>query len=764
LDLLLRVVVVVSTVLPAWRAAGRGLPPASKYVVAGDDGDLYVGGRKVRFWGGIGGFPPRPVKKGRDPYLANRLMMERINACGFNMWRIWRYGGTIRGQAKGYTKGDGSKLDRYDHMIALAKKNGVRLWVGGAGANYSADPGDAGVIDEPATAAAWAQAVRGADNRGRREFHVAAAWDPRLEAALIRNNARFLDHVNLHTGLRVGDDPVFAIWELNNEQWWIVHMVTGRWQHLPKFFRDGLLRKWHGFLKAKYGDEETLVASWGGLKPGEGLEAGTIYLAPLRGKSPPAALNDANPRAAAKFAGEDVKYGREDFNIRRGRDVNEFFAGLILGHKRRVAAAFKKNGRAAKLSPLLWDTGIGYNGICQLLHQNADAVSHCAYIGGVSHDESHKRYPWFSGLEEPPRICLDVPWLEHNKVEGKPFFCYETNIGSPAKYRAEFPYRILFLAAIQDWDAVCWHTMSGGYDWNRPDPLDGPISSPGHAAVQFNFQHDEVLISAMHAAGRMFVGGGLKPAPKPTRFIFGRKTIFHPDSMDYAGSYGRNGRHMLNTVYRYGSRIKIDLDREDDEIIGEIVRMNSYGYPNPVKPTDQMVYDWHRGYLRIESPSGAAYTGFLAQYGSDRVEFTNGVVISDVSVHNPPDAPYPMTPEENYVAIAVTSSDGKPLGECSRAVVSAVSTSANRGLEVGRDPKAVRPGHPWAGSKVFKGAWKKPVIVSRVNCTIAAPALAGMDYRLRDWRWDVIGEGQVGRDGALTISARDPVFLVELER
>jgi hypothetical protein len=739
-----------AAVAVASNAAAAELPPDSEYVVV-KDGHLYQNGKRVRFWGGIGAVPSADLRS-----------VDRIQAYGFNMMRVWRMNRTYDQQPNGYKKGDGSRLDIYDRCVAEMKRRGIKLWVGSAGGGGQATAADVGIIDDPATADAWKRAVGKGINRIG--FYEATAWDPRLEAICIRNTRHYLDRVNHYTGLRLADDPVFAIWELTNEHWWIVRMVSGRWQKLPKFFRDSLIARWHEFLKNKYGTQEALAAKWTGLLGGEDLAKGTILLAPMRNAAKVGALNDANPQAEAKFQGVPMEYGRDDVNAHRARDVNEFFAGLIVGSKRRLAEAFKKNGKSTRLSPLLWDTGIGYNGISQLLHQNADAVSHCAYIGGVTHYETDNRYPFYSGLEELPRICLDVPWLEHNKVEGKPFFCYETNIGSPAKFRAEFPYRLLFLATIQDWDVVCWHTLSGGYNWSKPNPLDGPISSPGHAAVQFNFQHDEVLISAMRAAGAMFTGQSLKPAPKPTKFIYGRNTIFSPESMDYAGSYGKIGKAMLNTTYRFGMRIQIDLSREDDEIIGRTVPLGSWTHPCPIRPTDQMTYHWRKGYLKIDSPAAAAYTGFLTQYGSDEVRFGNGVVIGGVSVENPPDAPYPVTPEENYVAIGVTSTDGAPLAKCRTAVISAVSTSANKGLKVGRDPKVDRPRHIWHGSKVYAGAWKRPVLVSRVNCTVAAPALAGMTYRMRDWYWKVVEEGKVGADGRLAVSAKKPVFVIELER
>jgi hypothetical protein len=737
------------------------LPPDSEYVVV-KDGRLTRNGERVRFWGATGG-APAAAAPGEDVYAFNRRAIDRIQAYGFNIMRIWRLHDAYERQPDGYVQGDGSRLDLYDWYIAEARRRGIRLWFGAAGVGGRATADDVDILDDPATADAWKEAVgEGIDRPG---YHLATAWDPRLEAIAIRNTARNLDRVNLHTGLRLADDPVFAVWELTNEQWWMPKMVGGQWQRLPRFFQETLIARWHDFLREKYGTPKALALKWGGLLPGEDLAQGTILLAPMRNAAKVGALNDAAQHAEASFDIVEMEFGREDFNTHRARDVNEFFAGLIVASKRRQAEAFKTFGKSTRLSPLLWDTGIGYDGVSQLLHQSADAVSHCAYIAGVTPDEGDGRYPFFSGLEEPPRICKDVPWLEHNRVEGKPFFCYEVNIGSPAKFRTEFPYRLLFLATIQDWDVICWHTLSGGYKWAEEDPFHGPISSPGKSAVQFNFQHDEVLISAMRIAGSLFLGQSLRPAPNPAKFIYGRNTIFSPESMDYGGSYGRNGLDMLHTTYRYGMRIELDLDREDDEIVGRTVPLKNWAHPHPLNPTGQMIYDWRKGYLKIESPAGAVFTGFLAQYGADEVRFENGVRIGNVRVVNPPEAPYPVTPEENYVSIGVASEDGLPLAESRRIVISAVSTSANDGLRVGRDPEAPdRPRHAWDGSKVSGGAWRTPVHVSRVDCVLTAPALAGMRYRMRDWRWNVIEEGLVGDDGRIAISADRPVFLVELTR
>ncbi len=755
------------------RIVATELPPDNAYVVV-KDGHLSLDGKRVRFWGGIGGMPAFHVyrwalKAGKEGVQSDgsgheteiiQKAVDRIEAYGFNMFRMWTLNQYFDEQPNGYVKGDRSLLDLTDEGVAELKRRGIRIWVGGAGDGGTARAEDVDIIDDPGTAEAWKAAV----GKGTKcSDNEAAAWDPRLEAISIRNTRARLSRVNHHTGMRVADDPVFSVWELTNEQWWIQRMVGGRWQKLEPFFRDTLLKRWQAFLTGKYKDDQGLTTAWLGLLPGESLRDGTILLAPMRDAAAPSMFADANPQSAAKFENIKTPYGRSNFNAARARDVNEFFAGLILGHKQRLAAAFKTIGKSTLLSPLLHDTGMGYDGINQLVHQQADAVSYCAYVGGITHDPANPRFPWSSGLEMPPTTCLNVPWLEHNRVEGKPFLCYETNIGSPTKFRAEYPYRLLALATIQDWDAVCWHTLSGGYWWTKPNPLIDGLSAPGNGAAQFNMQYDEVLLSAIHAAGTIFVGQSLKPAPKPTTFIFGRKTIFSDESMDYAGSYGKNGLAMHDTTYRYGMRLKLDLGRDDDEIIGPVVDDNRFRWPQmQVKPTDQLTFDWRKGSLVMASTAAAVYTGFLGLSGGDSIRFGNGVDVTKVQVVNPPDAPYPVTPEENYVSIAISSSDGLPLAECRTAVISAVSTSMNTGVKVSRDPKGPdRPGHVWAGLLVENTGTQS---VSRVACTITAPALAGMRYRMRDWLWNVVASGAIPADGVLAVSGTLPVFLIELER
>ena len=731
------------------------------YVRATPDGHLSLHGRRARFWAIIGGIPneadvqpadnaEQREAKVRHSRADSEALIDRFGELGFNMVRLWRYAD------QDYRVGDGSHSDSLDYFVWRMKERGLKIWLPGI-SQIDVGPADAAVIDEPATAATWTAAMREIDERKIGNAWIARVWDPRMEAAQQRGMSARATHFNHYTGLRLADDPVFATWELTNEEWWIVKMMAGDWQHLPTYFKSSLAVRWHQFLTAKYGDETALQARWGFLLPGESLKGGTIGILPVAGrmKLSDAGMDPTAFKALAASGGSDVSVGRDDVNRHRGEDVIEFYLSLQLAHKQRLGDHLKSLGRSAKLSPLCYDTGIGYQIQSQYLHQHADAVAHDAYINGWTTIKENPRFPWQSGLEEAPRISQDVPWLEHNKIEGKPFFCYETQIQQPAKYRAEFPLRLLALASIQDWDIVCWHYWGGVGDITTSDkPFDKPLDvTTGSHPQGYHYTYDEVQNAMMRAAGLAFRQELVQPIATPTTFTYGRRSLYAPESMDYGASYGALGQHMLSTTYQYGVRIRIDPTREDDEVKGPILRLDGAYSPAVLKPTAQVTFDTLRGGLGFDAPGLAAFTGFFAKFGDSMSFTTAGATLSGVSITVPPEMPYPEgIAEEKYLGFALYSTDGKPLAEATAISCSLVSTSFNTGFKWG----PVNHGQTVGGTL--------PVQVARVAGTVTAKALAGMTYTFRDWHDQRIGGGTVGTDGALRIPSDQPIWYVALTR
>ena len=770
------------------------LPPDSEYVVV-RDGHLSLGGERVRYWAVIGGVyvpanaraadsPAARAEKVATACKGTDVLVRRYGDLGFNACRFW--GGINTPTA--YTRGDGSAADSMDYFLYRMKQAGLKVWAAGLNNAGVARPEDVGIVDDPATAGAWQAAVqqmsRKVTRRGVTQFgapirnHPARAWDPRLEAIGIRNMRNVAHHLNRHTGLRWADDPVFVAWELSNEEWWMRRMLGGSWQKLPAFFRNQLVARWNAFLKGRYATRAKLRAAWGELLAGESLADGTVLLAPMAKATDAAtSVNDANPHARAVLAGLKQQYTREDFAPQRARDVLAFLLDLQLAHKKREAKAVKSWGKSTRLCPLVWDTGIGYEIQSQYLHQHADAVAHDAYVNGTGPRRDvpapdpadvhsmratldaerirANRGRWVNWLRKPPGICQGVPWLEHNRVEGKPFFCYETQIQQPAKYRADFPLRLAALASIQDWDFVCWHYFGAVPDaGTHPRPFDKRMDvTTGSHPQGYHYTYDEVQNAMMRAAGLLWRHEALTPAPKPTRFVYGRKSLYDPASMDYGGSYGADGMDMLQTVYQHGGRIEIDPTREDDEVIGPVVKFADRNQHNPYTPTKQITFDWKKGFLRLDAPAAVAFAGLMANVG-EAVSFDAGVTLRDVRIRHPEGIYERVGDDEKYIAFALVSRDGKPLAACGQATLSLVSTSFNTGFRLA-DPAG-------GGRRTVAGT--TPVLVARVGGVVRARALAGMRYELLDWHMGRIGSGQVGEDGVLEVPADKPVFCVQLTR
>ncbi|MDX2055591.1 MAG: hypothetical protein SFV15_24530 [Polyangiaceae bacterium] len=767
------------------------LPADSEYVIA-KDGHLTVAGQRQRFWAVIGKTFLTPHLENGDSAEVRKkkietarhgtdVLQQRFQDLGFNANRLWE----SLPNTEDYQVGDGSHADSVDYFIAQMKKRGSRIWVAALNNVGNAKAEDVNVLEDPSTAEAWKKAVKESGDEGMGlRGNLARAWDPRLEALHIQRMKAIAMHTNKHTGLRWADDPVMAVWELSNEEWWMMHMLGGQWQRLPSFFKNALISQWNTWLQKKYGSDEKLKAAWSGVLPGETLGQSTVILTPMAGDtSASTSMNDANPYAKKALEGLKQKYSRADFAPARGADVLEFLLQVQLSHKQRMAAAVKTWGKSTRLSPLVYDTGIGYEIQSQYMHQQADAVAHDAYVNGMGpkykkpkldklKNETQRMLktldaerisansgPWVNWLQKPPGISQGVPWLEHNRVEGKPYLAYETQIMQPAKYRADFPLRLAALAAIQDWDWICWHYFSPEEDVaTAARPFDKPMDiTTGSHPQGYHFTYDEVQNATMRAASSMFRGMSLKPAPNPTKFIFGRKSLHDPDSMDYGGSYGPKGMDMLQTVYQYGVRLQIDPTREDDQVIGPVVSFADRLTHNPYNPTDEIVFDWKKGYLSLQSPSAAAFTGLLANYGKE-VKFNNGVTLSQVKIVNPKGIFEPITDKEKYISF-VFYTGGEPLATAKRASISLVSTSFNTGFKIEKNLK--KGGDDDDDEKITAGGL--PVLTARVGATVEAEALRGMSYTFRDWHMQEIGKGTISGN-TLEIPADKPIFVIELTR
>ncbi len=747
------------------------------FVQATLDGHLQLNGQRVRDGGWIGHFllegtlvkyrveagdsaevRKEKVDKARQVFDA---LAQRIHDTGFNLVRMWE----DVSWSEPYTIGDGSRSDLLAFSFAALEKRGIKVWVTGLNALGVITPEDVNIIDEPATAAAWTAAITEAKNPVIRGS-LMRGWDSRTTALMMKRAHEVANWPNHYKGgLRLADDPQMAIWELSNEDWWASGMLNGHWQELPKFFRDGYQAKWIEFLKKTYGTNEKVIDAWGFLLPGESLEKGNIVIINPGGTTDPKMVNDANPAALAALTATAQAIGRDQVTRQRTADVVRFVDELQISWKTAMRDGVRTMGRATKLSPIVLDTGDGYRIQAIHLHQHGDASAMCTYLWQTGTDRQQPHFPWVSGLEEAPRLGMGIPWAEVGKIPNKPFFIYEIQTNNPDKYRAEFPYRIAAAAAIQDWDVVNFHLFGRPNDPAEAEPYSKSLaySHPDVSIEGVHFKNDEIYTSALKAAGTFFTTGALKTVDKPTVMTFGSKSLYDPVSADYGKAFGDLGKLIMPTAYRYGVQMQVDPMRTDDHVEGPTIEPGLMHY-SPLKPTEQITFDWSKGSLTFDTPNGVSFAGFLGHYGA-KYTFTNGVSLSNVTITNPPGMSYPVGPDELYVAFSTVAQDGQPLATSKRVLISLVSTSFNTGYKINEDNVARGDlgytGKPFAGQRQDEHP-QTPVTVARVGGTLTASALKGMHYRFLDWHFREIGTGTVGE--SLSIPADKPVFITELTR
>jgi len=422
-----------------------------------------------------------------------------------------------------YVPGDGSLWDRRDYLIAALGRQGVLFWCDLLN-SCRIRPEMADAIDDPSTAGAWREAVAemtsppGRKNRYDyaliRSF-LPAPWDPRTRRIYHNYIRRLLAHRNPYNGLTYAEDPTFFCWELTNEQWWIMKMLWGNHRKLPAFFQKQLHRRWSRWLQGQYRSQEQLLAAWGRLSAGESLPDGTVLMLPLLGGTDAASM--------ARTLGLDVqfvqrKYGPKDFPPQRAADVVRFLMETSVESKQAAAAVFRAQGRpglGCRIVPLLFDTGYSGAVLPLYLHAQADAVAVGTYLDMSTHDPTRATFPFASGLTSPPGFNA---WLDGRRVLGKPTFVYEVMCFNPQKYRVEFPYRLLAMASVQDYDVVDYHfyghplpvpSVPNPYGRHRHQYLPRP-RRPGGRSKAFNSVHmrtDEVLMSAVRLAGEIFKSG-----------------------------------------------------------------------------------------------------------------------------------------------------------------------------------------------------------------------------------------------------------------
>ncbi|MEM2981490.1 MAG: carbohydrate binding domain-containing protein [Thermoproteota archaeon] len=220
------------------------------YVTIGQDGHLYIGGKRIRFLGvnivAGAAFPEKPDAE----KIAARLAKFGVNIVRFHhLDQSWDPSNNIFDEE---TYGDtrhlnSNQLDKLDYFIAQLKKNGIyvdlNLLVSRRFVSADGLPKEIDLVD-------W------------KDQHVIGYFYDNIKNLEKEYARQLLTHVNPYTGNKYVDEPAVAIVEMINENGLIQGFLAGVIEKLPQVFREELRIMWNNYLKQRYGSDVNFKKAW----------------------------------------------------------------------------------------------------------------------------------------------------------------------------------------------------------------------------------------------------------------------------------------------------------------------------------------------------------------------------------------------------------------------------------------------------------------------------------------------------------------------
>lgn len=714
-------------------------PQNGTYVVR-KGADFFYGNKPIRFWG-------VNLQAGEfKTYEAIDNVVIRLRSMGCNAVRLWATGypfytpeSTAQGRMTTAEKGDGSKLDLYDYMVYRLQEEGLFIHntsLGVHGPDMRYWPGIDVKLER--------KNKTGYDYNFYNVFPVMRYLHKGYREAAEQHIRMYLNRVNLYTGQRYAEMPVFATWELINENHTTAYLLEGRFHKWPPAYKRILQQRWNDWLLDTYGDRKSLIAAWGRLGDNEFPEKGTVLPAPTYKE-------------------------KSDFPEERGCDFVRFVEHLLISTCKQsvqVARSCAPTGIGINVAPITANTHADLNMHAQYTDSVLDFMSTGVYQTPFTTDKKKKYYPW-----RP--ICTERPYfynLNFQTLYNKPFIVYEHSFFRPYPYRAEWNPALMLLGAGLGWDSIYLYAF--GQPWAYTDdkvsdegfltkPLPIPRST-SHDGYCRGFHHagDEVLMASFAVTGQAFING-ITPNKGSTRVVFGRPAI---EGMSYK-NYGNTSkagvapvremmggesewyempdiyRKFMHTSVRKLLTLDFDLSQEVPiRVIGSLADMTVLGDEDReiLNSSPDIIWDPASERFMLDAPHSKLISGFIRE----GYEFEDGIKLGQLN--------------RDFAVFGVVARDGKPIAESEDILIALTSKSANTGFEF--DPEKIE-GSVLGHIKGVTDIGRAPVIVERVAAKIELPGVKGRlvcyDFTRKAYRTEDI-------DGCVEFSADEPLFLARI--
>jgi hypothetical protein len=643
------------------------------------DGDAFRlgNGQPVRFWAVNTVVPENASHEQLD------FMAARFAKLGVNMVRI--HGGLFDHSGDDPTRIDPARLDNYFYLINALKKEGIYvhlstyfvLWY-----QIKASDGIAGTDDVI----------------GKNPFGL-LFFEPRLQEIYKSWLSQILTTKSPYSGRTLAEETSVGVFEIQNED--SLFFWSFDPEKMGKGPRELLEKKFGVWLARKYGSLEQAFAAW----PGD--------------KHPDDSAPDSRAGLYPPFQMSSQGFHLQgDPRQKRLLDQIHFLADVQKGFYDDMHHYLRDElGAKWPISASNWITVPGLGFLERYTYSGVEVIDRHGYFGGKHEGDGSgwsvrngHTYEDKTALTDPESVPFQVV-----RLPGHPHVQTEIAWNKPNRFIAEAEPLVSAYASLQGVDGVYFFVTDSG-NWANGGGSVWPYMMPGE-------------IGQSPADGLQYRRYDLQPGATVLRQVTSVDDVLNLKSS--AMIEGRNADFRIAEAPKsdpandlagfdplsfFVGRVERTLDAKASPVAVDLSKYIDRDAKKITSSTGEIVWDYGRGLLTVNSPKSQAAAGFLAQAGP--------IKLGDVTIGS----------GNEYGTVHVISLDGQPLARAKKILVQAFTEEKMTGFK--------------SAGGVIQDIGRAPVLVRDIDTTVTFSNGAGLKAIALDEQGYARGDVPVQTSGA----------------
>lgn len=618
------------------------------------DGDRFVHGKTrkpVRFWAVNAGAGIVRMDKGSIDYLARQLAKYGVN--------MVRYHSKVFA-GKDIRQVDPELVGKLHYFVAAMKREGIYVALS---------------IYFPL----WLDMNKGHgfDGYNNQKPFALLFFNPEFQEIYRDWWRGVLEPRNPHTGLALKDDPAVGFLEILNEDSYFFWTFKP-YEAVPAAQMEILERAFGEWLEKKYGSIEGALQAWGGSKVrGDNAAAGRAGFMDLW-----TIVNRKGTRAEdtvqfltlhqKRFFEEQYGFLKGDLGFRGSvcgsnwKTANDQILGPLDKYSNTVCDFMDRHGY---FGPLHEGEGASYS-----LRKGHRYDDRCALLFDPRKGEKH----------EFANPIMDIVY------NGKPSIISEVNWPMPNRYRADMPLMGAAYGSLQGTDGLCWFSLSGP-TWQQTYskfPLQTPVTFgqfPGTALAYRTGMIKEgqaVLRAQLNLEDLYALKGAPMSAPQNLE-------QFRAKDVPPGKVLTSESLTSMDPLAFFVGKVEMSIGAGGRSSALELTRHINREAKTIRSITGELLWDYGRGLLAVNTPKAQGVSGFLSRHDS--------FALGTLKLQSPME----------YGTVLLLALDDEPLNRSSRMLLQVMSEDKNYGWQA-----------PGKGARTIRSLGAPPLVVKQFAGTV----------------------------------------------